>query len=687
MARLMARTGALVATLVLGFAVLAAPPAGATEHVGGAFGSTPLGKFHTPFDGTPKSVCGSVTAGDAACLSWVLQNGNQPSTGSAVVNAPTGLSPSVIDSVYGFSSATSGGSGQTIAIVDAYDDPNAANDLATFSTEYHLPTAVLRKVNEYGTTAPLPASDPNWALEISLDIEWAHAIAPGASILLVEANSSSLSDLLTAEQLAAEDANYVSNSWGSSEFGGESNYDSYLTSPAGRHVSYFAATGDSGGAIDYPATSPNVVAVGGTSLKFTNSNALASETAWSGGGGGCSAYETAPSAQSSFSQYSQVGCNGKRAVPDVSMEADPNSGVSIYDSTTYDGSSGWWTVGGTSVGTPIWAAESAVLGSVVSPATVYGSSIPFRDIVSGSNGHPALIGYDLATGRGSWAYTPGTITGLTAAAGNGVTLSWTAPTGAPISSYNIWRGTSSGGETELAHGATGTSYPDTSASSGTKYFYEVQGLNSAGSGPFSNEASATASGSAPAIPGAPTGLSASYASGQVSLSWTAPIGSVVTSYNVLRGTASGQESPLTSVTGKTTYSDTTATAPGTYYYEVQAVNSAGVAGPTSNEASAPVPSSSPPPPTGPGPAANFSVTCALNTCTFTSTSTDSSGTIITYSWSSTDGVTGTTRSIQHTYATGGSDTVSLTVTDSNGRNSSNTASIECSQFFAWVFCS
>jgi len=326
---------------------------------------------------------------------------------------------------------------------------------------------------------------------------------------------------------------------------------------------------------------------------------------------------------------------------------------------------------------------------VVSPATVYGSSIPFRDIVSGSNGHPATVGYDLATGRGGWAYTPGTITGLTATAGNGVSLSWTAPTGAPVSSYNIWRGTSSGGETELAQGVTGTSYPDGSATSGTKYFYEVEGVNSAGSGPFSNEASATASGSGPAIPGAPTGLSASYASGQVSLSWTAPSGSVVTSYNVLRGTAAGQESALASVTGQTTYSDTTATAAGTtYYYKVQAVNSVGVAGPTSNEASAPVPSSSPPPPTSGGPTASFSVSCPMNTCTFTSTSTDSSGTIITYSWSSTDGVTGTTRSIKHTYTTSGSDTVKLTVTDTNGLSSWGTTSIECTQyFFGMVACS
>jgi len=213
-----------------------------------------------------------------------------------------------------------------------------------------------------------------------------------------------------------------------------------------------------------------VVGAGGTSLKFASNGTLSSETAWSDGGGGCSAYETAPTAQSSFSQYAQAGCNPKRAVPDVSLDADPNSGVAVYDSTSYDGSSGWWTVGGTSVATPIWFAESAVSGISASPSTLYSSSATpsFRDITGGSNGHPTLVGYDLATGRGSWVVgAPSAPSGLTVTAGTGeVSLSWTAGSGA--STYDVYRGTTANGlsTTPIATGVTGTNYNDPNVTPG-----------------------------------------------------------------------------------------------------------------------------------------------------------------------------------------------------------------------------
>ena len=128
---------------------------------------------------------------------------------------------------------------------------------------------------------------------------------------------------------------------------------------------------------------------------------MTSETGWSSGGGGCSAYETANAAQANFPQYSQVSCGGMRATPDVSLDADPASGVSVYDSTRYQGQSGWFKVGGTSASAPMWAARSAVAATVVDASAVYGTTITYRDITNGNNGSPCLSGFDLCSGRGS----------------------------------------------------------------------------------------------------------------------------------------------------------------------------------------------------------------------------------------------------------------------------------------------
>jgi subtilase family serine protease len=316
--------------------------------------------------------------------------------------SPTGLSPATIKSVYGFSTSSTAGAGKTIAIVDAYDDPTAENDLNVFSQQYGLPACTtangcFKKVNQTGGTS-YPRKDSGWALEISLDVQWAHAIAPGAKILLVEARTNSFTNLLAAEDYAKANATYVSNSWGGSEFSSESSYDSHFSQSG---VSFFVSSGDAGLPAEYPSASPNVISVGGTTLHFSGGT-FTSETGWSSGGGGCSAYETATSAQSSFSGYGQVGCAGKRATPDVSLDADPASGVSVYDTTSYQGQSGWFTVGGTSASSPMWAARSADAGVVVNASYVYGSSITYRDITSGNNGAPCLVGYDLCTGRGSW---------------------------------------------------------------------------------------------------------------------------------------------------------------------------------------------------------------------------------------------------------------------------------------------
>ncbi|MDH2442778.1 S53 family peptidase [Amnibacterium sp. CER49] len=381
---------AAVGALLIGGAL----PAMAATHPSGAAHRSAEAALHSVH------VCTNPQAGHAACQAEVTAD----SVGKPMATTgPTGLAPATIKSVYGFPTSSTAGSGQTIAIVNAYDDPTAEADLQTFSTQFGLPgctsaSGCFTKLNQSGKATTYPASDPTWALETSLDLQWAHAVAPAAKLVLVEATSSSLGNLTTAVRTAATKAGFVSNSWGAPETSTESSLD---TAFQGRGISYFVAAGDSGLPAQYPSASPYVVSVGGTTLHFDTTGAFSSETGWSSSGGGCSLYESAPAAQSAFAQYAAVGCAGKRATPDVSLDADPASGVAVYDSTPYSGTTGWFTVGGTSAATPMWAARSAIAGTQVTPATVYGSSLTFRDITSGNNGAAAGAGYDLNTGRGS----------------------------------------------------------------------------------------------------------------------------------------------------------------------------------------------------------------------------------------------------------------------------------------------
>ena len=314
--------------------------------------------------------------------------------------APSGLTPGQIKAAYSWGSIGDG-SGKTIAIVDAYDDPTAEPDLNKFSSKFGLPACTtangcFKKVDQNGKTR-YPRADGGWALEISLDIQWAHAIAPGAKILLVEATSNSFTNLMAAEDYAKSHAQYVSNSWGGPEFSGESAYDSHFSQSG---VSIFVSAGDAGTPAEYPSSSPNVISVGGTTLHFDPAGNFTTETGWSSGGGGCSQYESAPSVQSTLSQ---ALCGGQRATPDLSLDADPASGVSVYDSTKTQGQSGWFVVGGTSASSPMVAARAATLGATVNSSYVYGAALSaFRDITSGNNGAACLTGFDLCTGRGSW---------------------------------------------------------------------------------------------------------------------------------------------------------------------------------------------------------------------------------------------------------------------------------------------
>lgn len=317
-----------------------------------------------------------------------------------------GYSPAQVRHAYGFDQLTTSGGNQTIAIVDAYGDPTIQQDLATFCSTFGLPAANLTIAYPQGVPRQ---RNNNWALETALDVEWAHAIAPGANILLVVAKSSSLNNLLGAVDYAASHgASVVSMSWGASDFSGETSYDFHFN-VAG--VTFVASSGDNGEStsVEWPAASPYVVGVGGTTLTLDGSGNRLSETAWSSSGGGISGYETMPSYQIGWDQWS-----GGRGVPDVSYLGDPNTGVAVLSGGT------WYVVGGTSVGAPQWAALIALSNSVRSSGTlsqadtaVYSqagtpnvvNATYYFDITSGNDGSDpddyAVAGYDLVTGLGS----------------------------------------------------------------------------------------------------------------------------------------------------------------------------------------------------------------------------------------------------------------------------------------------
>lgn len=318
-----------------------------------------------------------------------------------LATSPGGYNPTQIRHAYGFDQISGNGAGQTIAIVDAYGNPNVVNDLTVFSSTYGLPAA---SISVYYPKGKPSVTNSGWALETNLDVQWAHAIAPGAKIAVVVAKSASLSDLLGAVDYAVKTvgAKQVSMSWGGSEFSSEASYDSHFNKTG---VSFFASSGDNGAGVMWPACVPYVVAVGGTTLQLDSAGNIISETAWSGSGGGVSAYETKPSWQGSWQSTT------KRTVPDVSYNADPYTGFPVYI-TNYNGSTGWIMVGGTSAGAPQWAAQQALvnaarttsLSNTASAAySIAGSNYAadFRDITSGSNGYAAGAGYDYVTGLGS----------------------------------------------------------------------------------------------------------------------------------------------------------------------------------------------------------------------------------------------------------------------------------------------
>jgi hypothetical protein len=378
-----------------------------------------------------KHLCATAAPGQASCFAQRRTDIKQRLASALAAAAPSGLSPANLHSAYNLPST--GGSGLTVAVVDAYNDPNAEADLATYRSQFGLSACTkangcFKQVSQTGSTTSLPSNDTGWAGEEALDIDMVSAVCPNCSIILVEAKSANDSDLGTAENEAvALGAKVVSNSWGGDEASSQTSEDTaYFKHPG---VAITVSAGDEDYGAEYPATSQYVTAVGGTALSTSSNSRGWSESVWKtsgseGTGSGCSAYDPKPSWQT------DTGCS-RRMESDVSAVADPATGVAVYD--TYGGS-GWAVYGGTSASAPIIAGVYALAGTPGSgdyPAKYpYSHTSNLYDVTSGNNGScstsyfcTARTGYDGPTGWG----TPNGTTAFTAGSDSANTVSVTDP--------------------------------------------------------------------------------------------------------------------------------------------------------------------------------------------------------------------------------------------------------------------
>jgi len=388
--------GTAVVAMVLGVApALAETPAGPT-------GPAP-GLSHRP-------VCGPPAAGAARCHAQKVTHGSGAPL--ATTSYASGYQPADLAAAYKYTLPPAGSTwawnGQTVAIVDAYDNPNTETDLAAYRSQFGLPACTtangcFTKINQRGGTT-YPAGDTGWGQEIALDLDMASAVCANCRILLVEADTNSYVNLGTAvDTAAARGATAISNSYGGGEFSGETAYEYHYNHPG---TAITVSSGDAGYGVEFPAASRYVTAVGGTTLTRSTTTARGwTETAWSGAGSGCSAYITKPTWQT------DTGCT-HRTVADVAAVADPNTGVAVYDSYGSTGGANWLVFGGTSVASPVIAGIYALAGNVT--ALNYGSypythTAALYDITAGSNGRcrrqPYLCtagpGYDGPTGLGT----------------------------------------------------------------------------------------------------------------------------------------------------------------------------------------------------------------------------------------------------------------------------------------------
>jgi kumamolisin len=514
-----------------------------------------------------------------------------------------GLSPSDIRTAYNLQGVAANGSGQTLALfeLDGYN----SSDVANYVSYFGLTSVPLQNVLVDGFSGRAGSG----ADEVTLDIELQNALAPGAGkIIVYEGPNSNTGVIDTYNRIAADNlAKQISTSWGVSEGQTSSavvnSENTAFRQMAAQGQSIYAAAGDSGAydngstlSVDDPASQPYMVGTGGTQLFVNSGETYNYETTWDvnntvsggAGGGGVSTLWSIPTWQQGIVS---AASSTMRNVPDVSLNADQYAGYSIY----YNGS--WWIYGGTSCAAPLWAAFTAQVNQQrvangypslgfanptiysIASGPRYGSD--FHDITQGTNLHYAAVaGYDNATGWGSFnganlladlapsstpTSPPNQPTGLTATPGNGtVALNWTASTGA--ASYNVYRGTTPGGEgpTPIKSGITATSYTD-SATNGVTYYYEVSATNSAGTSSPSTEVSATPSVPVLAISGGPT---ATVGRNSTLVQWTT---NVVANTVVRYGTSSGSLTNTASSGTLTTAHSLTLSSLArrtTYYYQV-----------------------------------------------------------------------------------------------------------------------
>jgi subtilase family serine protease len=407
---------AVTGALILAGSLATATAASAAPTAGGAAARTVVSSTTTALRS-----CAVAKPGHVGCLALLkakkvtYANGLTALLGSNAT--PSGYGPSDLRSAYNLPS-TAAGTGQTVAIVDAFDDPTAEADLATYRSQFGesactTANGCFRKVNENGGSTP-PAVDTGWAQEESLDLDMVSAIAPNAHILLVEAASATDADLVTSEnEAAALGATEISNSYGGSEDASETSENAAFNHPG---IAITASAGDGGYGVEFPAAVPSVTSVGGTSLNTATTARGWSETVWGSGalsaaeggtGSGCSTVEPKPAWQT------DTGC-ANRTVADVSAVADPNTGVAVFDSTPNQAQSGWLVFGGTSVSSPIIAGVYALAGNAASTngaSFAYSHTGSLNDVTSGSNGVCGSYlctggaGYDGPTGLGTPAGT------------------------------------------------------------------------------------------------------------------------------------------------------------------------------------------------------------------------------------------------------------------------------------------
>ncbi len=349
------------------------------------------------------------TSGRAHCDMKVIGDAKRRPAATA---APAGYGPADLRSAYVLPST--GGNGQTVAVVDAYGDTTAEADMNAYRQQFGIPTCTtasgcFKKVNQNGVQGSYPTNDQGWSLETQLDLEMVSAICPGCKIILVEASNNLSSSLYAAEDTAARlGATEISNSWGGGESSSETADDAHFNHPG---AAITVSSGDSGYGVEYPAASRYVTSVGGTTLSRATGARGWTETAWSGAGSGCSSYEPKPSWQT------DSGC-ARRTVADVSAVADPKTGVAVYDTNCNIAGQilgmcfkGWGVVGGTSVSAPIAAGVYGLAGngqSVTYGSFPYGHTTSLFDVTSGSNGScspsylcTARAGFDGPTGLGT----------------------------------------------------------------------------------------------------------------------------------------------------------------------------------------------------------------------------------------------------------------------------------------------